>query len=78
MRFSRGALKLIIRRSCQLPCSPHKAHLISFLQAKVFDVLVPVWGGKKEEEGEKERERKVAYLQLAFRSGIAIFDLMLD
>lgn len=73
MRFSRSALKLITRCSCQLPCSPHKAHLISFLQAKVFDVLVPVW---KKKEGEKER--KVAYFQLAFRSGIAIFDLMLD
>lgn len=47
MRSSRGALKLIIRCSCQLPCSPHKAHLISFLQAKVFDVLVPAWNKKK-------------------------------
>lgn len=77
MRFSRSALKLIIRCSCQLPCSPHKAHLISFLQAKVFDVLVPAWGKKKKAKGGR-KERKVAYFQLAFRSGIAIFDLMLD
>lgn len=55
MRSSRGALKLIIRCSCQLPCSPHKAHLISFLQAKVFDVLVPAWNKKKKKRGEKEK-----------------------
>lgn len=40
----------------------------------MFDVLVLAWG--KNERGRKER--KVAYFQLAFRSGIAIFDLMLD
>lgn len=57
MRFSRSALKLIIRWSCQLPCSPHKAHLISFLQAKVFDVLVPVLG-KKKKKRRRKRERK--------------------
>lgn len=54
MRSSRGALKLIIRCSCQLPCSPHKAHLISFLQAKVFDVLVPAWNKKKKNGGRKK------------------------
>lgn len=44
----------------------------------MFDVLVPEERRKERKKGEKERERKVAYFQLVFRSGIAILDLMLD
>lgn len=37
---------------CQHPSSPNKAHLISFLQANVFDVF-GASGKKKKKEGKK-------------------------
>lgn len=59
------------RLGCQHSSSLNKAHLISFLQANVFDVLVPVKNTHK-------KKNEVAYFELVFRSGIAIPDLMLD
>lgn len=63
--------KIDPRLGCQHSSSLNKAHLISFLQANVFDVLVPVKNTHK-------KKNEVAYFELVFRSGIAIPDLMLD
>ena len=72
LHFTLDAFKADPPLGCKHASSPNKAHLISVLQANVFDVSEPV-----RKKG-KEKKEKWRIFQLVFRSGIAILDLMLD